>query len=76
MDSKPETKKKLIVRWIACYETVIEVPHWVSPDCREAQDAAARVDIDVPGSEYQQDTWEVDSIREFAGEINYEQALK
>jgi len=61
-DNKP--KKKLIVRWSAVYETEIEVPSFVSPDYREAQDAAARIPIDVPGSEYQTDTWEVESIKE------------
>jgi len=63
---KEKPKKKLIVRWTAVYETVIEVPAFVSPDYREAQDAAARIPIDCPGSTYQTDTWEVERIMEKA----------
>lgn len=61
-------KKKLIVRWTAHYETIIEVPHWVSPDYREAQDAANNISIDCPGSTCQVDTWEVESIKNLVDE--------
>jgi hypothetical protein len=56
--------KQLVVRWTAVYETMITVPAFVSPDYREAQDAAARIPIDCPGATYQTDTWEVESIKD------------
>ncbi len=49
--------KKVIVRWAAVYETVIEVPENATE--HEIEELAVDIKIDVPGSEYQQDTWEV-----------------
>jgi len=63
VDNKP--KKKLIVRWHADYETIIEVPFDVPIDSQAVKDEAVNIPIDVPGSEYQTDTWEVESIKEF-----------
>ena len=51
-------KKKVIVRWTAVYETVLEVPENATTD--DVQGEAANINLDVPGSEYQQDTWEVE----------------
>jgi hypothetical protein len=50
---------KKIVRWIAVYETLINVPEGEDED-----DEAANILIDVPGSTYQTDTWEVEKIRD------------
>jgi hypothetical protein len=52
--------KKVIVRWAAVYETVIEVPENATE--HEIEELAVDIKIDVPGSEYQQDTWEVVKI--------------
>lgn len=57
-------KKKVLVRWTAVYETVIEIPQWASVDHREAHDAATRIPIEVKGSEVQVDTWQVESIKD------------
>lgn len=51
-------KKKVIVRWTAVYETVIEVPEDATDD--DVQGEAADIKIDVPGSEYQQDTFDIE----------------
>lgn len=51
-------KKKVIVRWTAVYETVIEVPDNATDD--DVHGEAANIQIDVPGSEYQQDTFDVE----------------
>jgi len=59
-----EKTKKLVVRWTAVYETTIEVPAWVSPDFKEADDAARRIPIEVPGANVQVDTWEIESIKD------------
>ena len=50
---------KFIVRWNAVYETEVE-----APNAEEAEEMAADICIDVKGSEYQQDTWEVEKITE------------
>ena len=59
--------KQLVVRWTACYETVITVPHDASET--DIKDEAANIPIDVVGSEYQTDTWEVDSITPVTKEV-------
>lgn len=53
--------KQVTVRWTAVYETTINVP----PDATEEQikEEAANINITVPNSEYQLDTWEVESIK-------------
>lgn len=53
--------EEVIVRWQAVYETTIVVP----PDATEQQiqDEAANINITCPGSEYQEDTWEVESVK-------------
>jgi len=56
--------RKVIVRWEAVYETTIEVPVDAPLDSQAVKDEAGGISIDVPGSEYQTDTWEVESIRE------------
>jgi hypothetical protein len=48
---------KKIVRWSAVYETEVEVA-----DGEDVRDVAANIDINVPGSEYQLDTWDVEKI--------------
>ena len=48
---------KKLVRWTATYETLIEVA-----DGEDERDIAANIPLDVPGSLYQTDTWEVDTI--------------
>ncbi len=57
---------KKIVTWSATYETVVELPDGSSE--RDFQDAAASIDLDVPGSTYQQDSWDVESIRDWEAE--------
>lgn len=52
--------KTVTVRWTATYETVIEVPDGATR--QEIEDEAANIPIDVPGSKYQEDTWEVEKI--------------
>lgn len=54
--------KEVIVRWEATYETKILVPKDADLDSTAVKDAAANIDLDVPGSTYQSDTWEVQSI--------------
>lgn len=56
--------KKVIVRWTAVYETEIEVPADAHVDDIVVKEAAANIDLDVPGSTYQTDTWEVEEVRE------------
>jgi hypothetical protein len=63
MESDTRIMKKLTVRWSAMYETEIEVPDHCDENSQEAKDAAANIPIDVIGSEYQTDTWEVESIK-------------
>lgn len=53
---KPEFK---IVRWTAIYETLVEV----KPG-EDVQDNACDIDPNVIGSKYQEDTWEVTSVRD------------
>ena len=50
---------KYKIRWQATYETVIE-----AENLKEARDGAGDVDIDVQGSRYIEDTWEVLSLEE------------
>lgn len=57
-----EMGKKVIVRWSAFYETTIVVPQSVSLDSQLVKDEAANINIDVPGSTYQTDTWEIEKI--------------
>jgi hypothetical protein len=52
--------KKVIVRWTATYETVMEVSDNATKN--DIMDEAANITIDVPGSTYQEDTWEVEKI--------------
>jgi len=52
--------KKVIVRWSAVYETVIEVPEDATEE--QIEDMSGDIKIDVPGSEYQSDTWQVERI--------------
>lgn len=54
--------KRVIVRWQAVYETTINVPYDATE--QTMMDEAANINITVPNSEYQTDTWEVDSIKE------------
>ena len=49
---------KKIIRWTATYETLIDVPE----DSCEEDEAANIMDINVRGSLYQSDTWEVERI--------------
>ena len=59
----PEEKEKLTeltVRWTAVYETKIKVKD--PADVQEVRDAAADIDICIPGSEYQSDTFEVEKV--------------
>ena len=56
--------RKVVVRWEAVYETTIEVPVDAPLDSQTVKDEAAGINLDVPGSEYQTDTWEVESIKE------------
>lgn len=58
-----QPKVKRLVRWTATYETVIEVA-----EGEDERAIAAEIDVDVPGSEYQTDTWEVDEITDVAPE--------
>jgi hypothetical protein len=55
--------KEVIVRWQAVYETKIVVPHDADLDSQSVKDEAANIDLTVNGSEYQTDTWEVESIK-------------
>jgi hypothetical protein len=59
--ANPSTKK-VVVRWTAVYETVITVPIDADPYGTTVKDLAAKIPIEVDGSEYQSDTWEVESI--------------
>jgi hypothetical protein len=45
------------VKWTATYETVIE-----AENLDAAREAAADIDLSVPGSSYVEDSWEVESI--------------
>jgi len=58
--SNNNNMKKVIVRWSAVYETVIEVPEDATEEQNE--DMSGDIKIDVPGSEYQSDTWQVERI--------------
>ena len=62
-------KPKILVRWTAVYETEIEMEPGFTDTT--AQDAAVDIRIEVPGSEYQGDTWEVEALSELGsdGEI-------
>ncbi len=51
---------KKIVTWSAEYETVMELPDDASST--DVKDAAASIDIEVPGSTYLVDSWEVTRI--------------
>lgn len=48
---------KKLVRWTATYETIIDVA-----EGENENDVAADIVIDVKGSAYQTDTWDVDEI--------------
>jgi hypothetical protein len=68
-DGKPVSEvypmsREVVVRWTAVYETTIEIPLDAPLDGQEVKDAAACIDVDVRGSEYQMDTWEVEKIFE------------
>ncbi len=54
--------KAVVVRWQATYETTIIVPADADLEGEQVKDAAANIEIHCPGSEYQTDTWEVESI--------------
>ena len=56
--------RKVIVRWEAVYETEIEVPIDAPLNSQAVKDEAANIEVDVHGSVYQTDTWEVESIKE------------
>ena len=60
----PIKTRKVVVRWEAVYETTIEVPVDAPLDSEAVKDEAAGINLDVPGSVYQSDTWEVESIKE------------
>lgn len=51
---------KIIVRWSASYETELEMPDNATET--DIKDEAAKIDISVPGSTYQQDTWDVEKV--------------
>jgi len=53
--------KKVLITWSAVYETVIEVDD--NATIKEIEEKAASISIDVPGSEYMQDTWEISKIQ-------------
>lgn len=53
---------KFKLRWMATYETEIE-----APDENSARDEASSVEVDVPGSRYIDDSWEVVSMVPVAG---------
>lgn len=53
---------KKLVRWTAAYETVIELPDGATET--DVKEAAASIDIDVPGSTYQCDSWNVEEIKD------------
>lgn len=57
----PAKLKKVVVRWTAVYETTLTVDAAMSTEEIESG-PAADIEIEVPGSEYQSDTWEVESI--------------
>ena len=57
----PAKLKKVVVRWVSVYETTLMVDAAMSED-EIRHGPAADIEIDVPGSEYQRDTWEVDAI--------------
>jgi hypothetical protein len=54
--------KEVTVRWSAFYETKIQIKEGMSEAEEEHAIAryAANIDIEVEGSEYQEDTWEVE----------------
>lgn len=51
--------KKKLVRWTATYETLVDVPEGA-----DEREIAASIPINVPGSVYQSDTWDVEGIHE------------
>ncbi len=57
----PAKLKKVVVRWVGVYETTLMVDAAMSED-EIRRGPAADIEIEVPGSEYQRDTWEVESI--------------
>ena len=72
MKARPDyvPKKKVVVRWTAVYETILEVPVTAALDSTTVMDDAANINLDVMGSEYQTDTWEVESIKDKTNESN------
>ena len=54
--------KEVVIRWTATYETTVRVHEDTDLDSVEVKEIAASVNIDVDGSEYQTDTWEVEKI--------------
>lgn len=63
LSDSPKNLKTVVVRWTAVYETKLVVDADLSDDAIE-RGPAADIDINVPDSEYQSDTWEVESITE------------
>lgn len=52
---------KVTVRWTATFETIIEVPD--DANQQDIHDAAADINLDgIEDTEYQSDTWEIESI--------------
>ena len=52
--------KEVVVRWQAFYETKLTVPMTATSEDISAM--AADINIDVPGSTYQTDTFEVEKV--------------
>jgi hypothetical protein len=50
------------VRWTATYETVLLLPDNATD--QDVQDAVADIPVDVDGSEYVDNSWDVKSIRD------------
>jgi len=48
---------KFKVKWTASYVTEVE-----APDVEAAKNEACQIEIDVPGSKYVEDSWEVQSL--------------
>ncbi len=51
---------KKVVTWTAEYETILNLPDGSSDE--DVKGAAADIPIDVPGSTYMPDSWEVKRI--------------
>ena len=57
---------KKVVRWTATYETVVELPDGASET--DVKDEAANIPLYLEGSEYQTDSWDVESIKDWEAE--------